>query len=51
MSLLLLIEEAQGLFHHAIPQSGHALSLGLIQNKDDIRKRHREILEKMGEYA
>ena len=44
----MLIEEAKGLFHRAIPQSGHALSPGFTADKETVVKNHKGVLEKMG---
>ena len=44
----MLIEDAKGLFHRAIPQSGHALCPGFTADKETVVKTHKEVLEKMG---
>ena len=47
---LMLIEEAKGLFHRAIPQSGHALSIGTNYSRPYLENVHKSILENMGQY-
>ena len=46
--MLLLIDDAQGLFHRAISQSGHALNAGAFVTRDVITKAHRTAIEALG---
>ena len=50
VSVLLLTEEAKGLFHRAIAQSGHALNGGAFTDRKSIVKVHRAALETLGKF-
>ena len=50
VSQMMLIDQAKGLFHRVISQSGHSLSLGFIRSRDAIKTKHKSLLESMGVY-
>ena len=49
VSLLLLTEETKGLFHRAIPQSGHAQCDSAFVSKEHVTKAHQEVFQSLGQ--